>query len=250
MSDRDEATDRELYDLRAENKRLKERLVRYQNFTSDVLTDSERLTEEAQRLNSERKATQNDSRVITCAFCGHEYPPGTPTSNNEALVKHVRVCTKHPIGLENRGLETEIEKLSAENLELMNSQEWAIGEMNTAHKAKKELEIEVERLKGYEKFEVFVDMINENRELRYKYKALKASIDQTTLEQDTIAEFIKEAHEALRRENTTLRDNLELAFRWWGTQNVIGPEGNAAFNKVRVFLEPIGKKDSPQSSET
>jgi hypothetical protein len=37
------------------------------------------------------------ARVLTCAFCGEEYPPGTPTNNHEALTAHVRACAKHPL---------------------------------------------------------------------------------------------------------------------------------------------------------
>ena len=36
-------------------------------------------------------------RVLTCAFCGEAYPPGTPESNHERLMEHVKVCAKHPM---------------------------------------------------------------------------------------------------------------------------------------------------------
>ncbi len=49
-------------------------------------------------------------RVLTCAFCGEAYPPGTPESNHEALTEHVRVCTKHPM----REAEAEIARLRQE----------------------------------------------------------------------------------------------------------------------------------------
>jgi hypothetical protein len=38
--------------------------------------------------------------VLTCAFCGHEYPPGTPPTQHEALTAHVKVCEKHPLAAE------------------------------------------------------------------------------------------------------------------------------------------------------
>lgn len=38
-----------------------------------------------------------DARVLTCAYCGTAYPPGTPASNATALNEHVRACTKHPL---------------------------------------------------------------------------------------------------------------------------------------------------------
>lgn len=39
-------------------------------------------------------------RVLTCAFCGEEYPPGTPASQHERLTAHVKVCAKHPLRAE------------------------------------------------------------------------------------------------------------------------------------------------------
>jgi hypothetical protein len=37
------------------------------------------------------------TRVLTCAFCGEAYPPGTPETNDERLRAHVAVCAKHPM---------------------------------------------------------------------------------------------------------------------------------------------------------
>lgn len=45
-----------------------------------------------------------DDKVLRCAFCGHGYPDGTPTSKSETLAAHIRVCVEHPIGRENRKL--------------------------------------------------------------------------------------------------------------------------------------------------
>jgi hypothetical protein len=36
-------------------------------------------------------------RVLTCVYCGQEYPPGTPASQHQALFEHVRTCPKHPL---------------------------------------------------------------------------------------------------------------------------------------------------------
>lgn len=37
--------------------------------------------------------------VLTCVYCGMEYPAGTPASGSdvEALTKHIKVCEKHPL---------------------------------------------------------------------------------------------------------------------------------------------------------
>ena len=38
-----------------------------------------------------------EKRVLTCVYCGHEYPQETPTWNNDVLTEHIRVCPKHPM---------------------------------------------------------------------------------------------------------------------------------------------------------
>lgn len=35
--------------------------------------------------------------VVTCVYCGQEYPEGTPTAKAEILTKHIAVCEKHPM---------------------------------------------------------------------------------------------------------------------------------------------------------
>lgn len=38
-----------------------------------------------------------DGRVLTCVYCGHEYPQDTPASGDKVLTDHIRVCPKHPL---------------------------------------------------------------------------------------------------------------------------------------------------------
>ena len=38
-----------------------------------------------------------DNNVVTCAYCGHQYPDGTPTAKAEALTEHIKVCSLHPM---------------------------------------------------------------------------------------------------------------------------------------------------------
>ena len=38
-----------------------------------------------------------DGRVLTCVYCGHEYPQGTPASGDKVLTDHIRQCAKHPM---------------------------------------------------------------------------------------------------------------------------------------------------------
>lgn len=64
-------------------------------------------------LEAERIAIQNDERVLTCAYCGHQYEPGTPVSNHKSLTEHIAVCPSHPmhkIVRRNRELRTLLER--------------------------------------------------------------------------------------------------------------------------------------------
>ena len=50
-----------------------------------------------------RRLTRTE-RVLTCAFCGAAYPPGTPASNSLQLTAHVLVCERHPMRAVERAL--------------------------------------------------------------------------------------------------------------------------------------------------
>lgn len=77
----------------------------------DAEAECERLRAEVATLTAEReeardwvRPTTQMSRVLTCAFCGEAYPPGTPDSNHVSLTAHVMVCAKHPM----RAVEVEL----------------------------------------------------------------------------------------------------------------------------------------------
>ena len=36
-------------------------------------------------------------RILTCVYCGHEYPQDTPAAGAQILTDHIKVCTKHPM---------------------------------------------------------------------------------------------------------------------------------------------------------
>ncbi len=44
-----------------------------------------------------RLDVQSKHQILTCIYCGHEYPPNTPASNHATLNDHIRVCEKHPM---------------------------------------------------------------------------------------------------------------------------------------------------------
>lgn len=35
--------------------------------------------------------------TLTCVYCGHEYPEGTPPHGSQILTNHIKVCEKHPM---------------------------------------------------------------------------------------------------------------------------------------------------------
>ncbi len=49
------------------------------------------------QLEQQVKNLQNTDQVLTCVYCGHAYPPGTPTSNHDLLTEHIAKCPAHPM---------------------------------------------------------------------------------------------------------------------------------------------------------
>jgi hypothetical protein len=49
----------------------------------------------------------SENRVLTCVYCGKEYPQDTPAWDNDILTEHIKVCEKHPM----RKAEETIKKL-------------------------------------------------------------------------------------------------------------------------------------------
>jgi hypothetical protein len=39
----------------------------------------------------------DESRVLTCVYCGKEYPQETPAWGDQVLTDHIKVCEKHPM---------------------------------------------------------------------------------------------------------------------------------------------------------
>ena len=57
-------------------------------------------------------------RVLTCVYCGHEYPQETPAWGNQVLTDHIKVCEKHPM----RKLEADNAKLRKALAELVGAE--------------------------------------------------------------------------------------------------------------------------------
>ena len=50
---------------------------------------------------------KDQSRILTCVYCGIEYPQDTPAWGSDVLTEHIKVCEKHPM----RKAESDIKKL-------------------------------------------------------------------------------------------------------------------------------------------
>jgi hypothetical protein len=82
-------------------------IARAEQFRNDALeatTASARACGERDAAIREREEARDwvrkmhrDQQVLTCVYCGHAYPPGTPASGTEALTAHVSECPKHPL---------------------------------------------------------------------------------------------------------------------------------------------------------
>jgi len=49
----------------------------------------------------------SENTVVTCVYCGHQYPDGTPTAKHKLLTEHIKTCEKHPL----REAEYKIERM-------------------------------------------------------------------------------------------------------------------------------------------
>jgi hypothetical protein len=38
-----------------------------------------------------------DGRILTCVYCGHEYPQETPAHGDGVLTAHIKACKSHPM---------------------------------------------------------------------------------------------------------------------------------------------------------
>lgn len=48
-------------------------------------------------LTSQEVDAAMKQNVVTCVYCGHQYPEGTPTHQAEQLTAHIKICDKHPM---------------------------------------------------------------------------------------------------------------------------------------------------------
>ena len=60
-----------------------------------------------------------EERVLTCVYCGAEYPQDTPAWGADVLTEHIKICKKHPM----RKAEETIAKLKAALIGLIGASE-------------------------------------------------------------------------------------------------------------------------------
>ena len=58
-----------------------------------------------------------ENRILTCVYCGMEYPQDTPPFDDKILTDHIRICPKHPL----RSAEENIKKLRIALIDLVGS---------------------------------------------------------------------------------------------------------------------------------
>lgn len=75
-------------------------------------------------------------RIVTCVYCGMQYPAGTPTNGEscDTLTDHIKICEKHPM----RKSEEKIEKLKKALGDLIGSSD--IGELSQMKKVVESIE--------------------------------------------------------------------------------------------------------------
>lgn len=86
----------EVLRLRAEAKATSLILDKANSGLDDVERIILTLTKERDEAREWVRKMVRDTQTLTCVYCGHAYPPGTPTHGSEVLTAHIEVCEKHP----------------------------------------------------------------------------------------------------------------------------------------------------------
>ena len=79
-------------------------LMLEKSYTSTLEGKLSAATARASELEKERDEARDwvrritaESRALTCVYCGHAYPPGSPEHGAEVLTEHIKTCEKHPM---------------------------------------------------------------------------------------------------------------------------------------------------------
>lgn len=99
------------------------------------------------RLAQFAKKALNPHRVVTCIYCGKEYPGGTPASQDQRLTQHIKVCEKHPL----RNAERRNQNLSQSLVEAKLERDRAVLEAKAIIENAKPLAVDQQAPDGYRK---------------------------------------------------------------------------------------------------
>jgi hypothetical protein len=61
----------------------------------------------------------DQKRVLTCVYCGTEYPQDTPASGAQILTDHIKVCERHPMRKLRKALADLVGASTAQELDAM-----------------------------------------------------------------------------------------------------------------------------------
>lgn len=75
----------------------------YGNIPSDQSIKFQRMTDwkimRLERMHDARfhLLVPGRGRILTCVYCGHQYPQDAPAHGTQVLTEHIRICPKHPL---------------------------------------------------------------------------------------------------------------------------------------------------------
>ncbi len=91
------ANNEDAIDLMREVERLKKELAELQALEMSHEGACVRLKAERDEAREWVERLTKEQRTLTCVYCGHEYPPGSPSHGANVLTEHIKVCEKHPM---------------------------------------------------------------------------------------------------------------------------------------------------------
>jgi hypothetical protein len=71
--------------------------VAYDQQRADSITQIAKLTEERDEAREWVRKLTSKECTLTCVYCGHAYPPGTPEHGSPVLTAHIEQCERHPM---------------------------------------------------------------------------------------------------------------------------------------------------------
>lgn len=83
--------------LRETESQLATAKTQYADSLAEAKAEIERLKADVTEAREVALSLVRVERTVTCVFCGQTYDKGTPTSQDDRLTAHIKVCEKHPL---------------------------------------------------------------------------------------------------------------------------------------------------------